>query len=209
MTGLFLSRGITGPSIALVAIAVAAFGSGLEPRALLRRGAPVMLAAAGTGVFNGLVAGDAAAGAAVALRLAAIALAGIVALATIEPTELADGLVQHLRAPSRFAVGTLAAMRLLPLFVQEWETRGLARRARGFESDRGLLAPLVAFPGRTHGLFIAAVRRAVALGLAMDARGFGTRPCRTLSRPRPLRRADAALLLVALVLAAIVIGAPA
>ena len=93
MTGLFLSRGVGGPAIALVAIAAAAFASGLELRALLRRAAPVVLSAAGIGVFNGLVAGDPAGGVAVALRLAAIALAGIVALATIEPTELADALV--------------------------------------------------------------------------------------------------------------------
>ncbi len=207
MAALFLSHGIAAPAIALVAIAAAAAASGLDPRALIPRSAPVVLAAAGIGTFNGLVAGDPVAGVSVALRLGGIALAGIVALATIEPTDLADALVQHLHAPSRFAVGAIAGLRLLPLFVQEWETRGLARRARGLEADRGPIAQLAAFPGRTHGLLVAAVRRAVLLASAMDARGFGTRPCRTLARPRDLVTADLTLLLGTSALAAVVIVA--
>ncbi len=207
MAGLFLSRGIPGPAIALVAIGAAPMASGLAFRLLIPRCVPVVLAAPGIGALNGLVAADPIAGAAVALRLVGIALAGIVALATIEPTELADALVQHLRAPPRFAVGTLAAMRLLPLFAQEWEIRGLARRARGVETDRGPLTRLVAFPGRTHGLLIAAVRRAVALAAAMDARGFGSRPCRTIARPRGFRPADLELLAGSLALAIIVVVA--
>ena len=207
MAGLFLTSGVIGPAIALVSIAGAAMQSGLSARALAPRCVPVVLAAVGIGAFNGLAAGDAAAGAAVALRLAAIALAGIVVLATIGPTELADALVQHLHAPPRFAVGALAAMRLLPLFAREWEIRGLARRARGVEADRGTLPRLASFPGRTLGLLVAAVRRAVALAAAMDARGFGSRPCRTLARPRGLRPADAALLAGAVALAIVVVAA--
>ena len=34
----------------------------------------------------------------------------------------------------------------------------------------------------------------LALALAMDARGFGSRACRTLARPRDLTRADAMLI---------------
>jgi len=206
MLALFVSRGIPAPALALAAIAAAAFASGVDGRALTRRSLPVAAAAAGIGAFNAVVAGDAIAGLAVALRLAGIALAGIVALATIDPTELADALVQHLRVSPRFAVGALAAMRLLPLFAREWEIRGLARRARGLEAGRGPITRLAVFPGQTHGLLVAAVRRAVALALAMDARGFGTRPCRTLARPRALDRRDAAMLVASLAVALAVIA---
>lgn len=207
MLALFLGRGVAGPAIALIAILAAATASGLERRALFPRVLPLVLAAIGIGAFNGLVAGDPVAGLSVTLRVSGIALAGIVALATIEPTELADALVQHLRVPPRFAVGALAALRLLPLFAQEWETRGLARRARGVEADRGAAARLASFPGRTHGLLVAAVRRAVLLATAMDARGFGSRSCRTLARPRPFRMADLGLILGAVALSAGVIVA--
>ena len=64
-------------------------------------------------------------------RLLAIALAGILATATSQPTELADALIQQLRVSPRFAVGALAALRLLPLMGLEWQTIAMARRARG------------------------------------------------------------------------------
>lgn len=207
MLALFVSRGIPAPALGLAAVAAAAFASGVDGRALLRRSLPVAAAASGIGVFNAVVSGDAIAGLAVALRLAGIALAGIVALATIEPTELADALVQHLRVSPRFAVGALAALRLLPLFAREWEIRGLARRARGLEAGRGLITRLAEFPGRTHGLLVAAVRRAVALALAMDARGFGTKACRTIARPRAFDRRDAAMLIASLAVSLAVIAA--
>jgi len=48
---------------------------------------------------------------------------------------------------------------------------------------------------------VAAIRRATRLALAMDARGFGSRDCRTLARPRALAREDAVLVAAALLLA--------
>lgn len=196
MLAAFVSLDLAAAALALLSIAVGAHLSGVAPVPLARRAAPVALAACGIGLFNGIVAGDAVAGAAVSLRLLAVGLAGIVALATIEPTELADALVEHLHAPARFAVGALAALRLLPLFAREWEVRGLARRARGIEAAGGPLARLLAFPERTFGLLVGAIRRATALALAMDARGFGSRPCRTLARPRPFDTRDRALIAV-------------
>lgn len=197
MLAAFVSLDLAAAALALLSIAVGARLSGLAPVPLARRAAPLALAACGIGLFNGIVAGDAIAGAAVSLRLLAVGLAGIVALATIEPTELADALVEHLHAPARFAVGALAALRLLPLFGREWEVRGLAWRARGIEAAGGPLTRLYAFPDRTYGLLVGAIRRATALALAMDARGFGSRPCRTLARPRPFDTRDRALIAAA------------
>lgn len=204
MLALFAVLDARGSVIALAAIAIFTWMSGIRFRDVARRALPLALAAIGVGVFNGLLAEDPMTGLAVALRLTGIALAGIVAVATIRPTELADALVQHLRAPARFAVGALAAFRMLPLFTREWKVRGMARRARGFDSDRGL-GQLAAFPQRTHALLVGAIRRAVTLALAMDARGFGSRPCRTLSRPRGFAGADLVLVAVAGVVAILVV----
>src|SRR5688572_23942001 len=206
MLGAFVSLDAAAAGLALLAIAAGALLSGVAPAPLARRSAPLAVAACGIGAFNALVAADALAGLAVALRLLAVGLAGVVALATIEPTELADALVEHLHAPARFAIGALAALRLLPLFAREWEVRGLARRARGIDDAPGPLA-LISFPARTFGLLVGAIRRATSLALAMDARGFGSRPCRTVARPRPFRPRDvilvAAAALVAVAVAAV------
>lgn len=201
MLALFVTVDIVTSAIVVATLLVAARFSGLPPRSLAARAAPLLVAAASLGVFNGLVTQSAAAGAAIALRVIGISLAGMLAVATIDPTDLADALVEHAHAPSRFVVGALAAFRLFPLFSREWDVLGLARRARGIEADRSVVDRARAFPGRALGLLVAAIRRATRLALAMDARGFGSRPCRTLARPRPLTLRDGAVVAGALVLA--------
>lgn len=205
MLGLFVALDAVTSAVVLVALAAAIALSGLPPRTLAVRGAPLLVSAAGVGFFNALVGTQGVSGGiAVALRLLGIGIAGVLAIATVDPTELADGLVQHLRMPSRFVVGTLAAFRLFPLFSREWDTLGLARRARGIEADRGFVPRIAAFPGRALTLLIGAIRRATRLALAMDARGFGARACRTLARPRAFAARD--VVLVASALAVVVIA---
>jgi energy-coupling factor transport system permease protein len=203
MLGLFVTVDVVTSAVVVVALVVATRLLGLSPRALAGRALPLLLSACGVGVFNAVVGGSGPAGAAaIALRLVGISLAGILAIATVDPTELADALVEHLHAPPRFVVGALAAFRLFPLFSREWDTLALARRARGIESDRTIVQRVASFPGRSVGLLVAAIRRATRLALAMDARGFGSRACRTLARPRAFARADLGLVGAAVVLVA-------
>ncbi|HEV8228372.1 MAG TPA: energy-coupling factor transporter transmembrane component T, partial [Candidatus Limnocylindria bacterium] len=202
MLALFVTVDLVTSGIVIAALLAAVAFSGLPPRALATRAAPLAVAAIGIGVFNGVLAHSLTAGVAIALRIIGIAFAGMLAVATIDPTDLADALVQHAHAPSRFVVGALAAFRLFPLFSREWDVLGLARRARGIEADRTYLDRLRAFPGRALGLFVAAIRRATRLAIAMDARGFGSRACRTLARPRAITLADRLLVAGSLMLAA-------
>ena len=189
MLALFITVDLVTSSIVVGALLVAA------------RAAPLLIGAASFGLFNAVLSQSAVAGAAIALRIIGVSLAGMLAVATIDPTDLADALVEHAHAPSRFVVGALAAFRLFPLFSREWDVLGLARRARGIEADRTYVDRIRAFPGRALGLLVAAIRRATRLALAMDARGFGAQTCRTLARPRALTLPDGALVVGALVLA--------
>jgi energy-coupling factor transport system permease protein len=208
MLTLFLTVDLVTAGIVLLGLGAAIPLTGLPPGPLLRRVAPIAAAAVGIAVFNTILAPvpDPRAGAAAALRLVAIALSGVLVVATIDPTDLADALVEHLHAPPRFVLGALAAWRLAPIFGQQWWVIGLARRARGVETERGLLTRIRTFPSRTFGLLVGALRRGTELALAMDARGFGRRSCRTLARPRPIRPADQLVLVAAIALA---IGATA
>jgi energy-coupling factor transport system permease protein len=201
MLALFITVDLVTSSIVVGALLVAARYSGLPPRSLAARAAPLLIGAASFGLFNAVLSQSAVAGAAIALRIIGVSLAGMLAVATIDPTDLADALVEHAHAPSRFVVGALAAFRLFPLFSREWDVLGLARRARGIEADRTYVDRIRAFPGRALGLLVAAIRRATRLALAMDARGFGAQTCRTLARPRALALPDGALVAGALVLA--------
>jgi energy-coupling factor transport system permease protein len=204
MVVLFVSVDPVTPLLLLCGIAVAVWLSGIPPRALLGRCAPLFVAAIGASVVNGLFGSGGpslAAAIATGLRLIAIALAGVVAFVTIDPTDLADALVQHLHAPPRFAVGALAAFRLLPMFATEWETIGLARRARGIDDGGGFVHRATSFRERSFTLLVTAIRRGVRLALAMDARGFATMTCRTIARPQPFTFRDRMLLVAALLVA--------
>ncbi|MGH2492417.1 MAG: energy-coupling factor transporter transmembrane component T family protein, partial [Candidatus Limnocylindria bacterium] len=163
MVALFVTVDLVTSSIVVAALLVGVRFSGLPPRSLAARAAPLVIGAASLGLFNAVLAQDAIAGAAIAFRIVGVSLAGMLAVATIDPTDLADALVEHAHAPSRFVVGALAAFRLFPLFSREWDVLGLARRARGIEADRTYLDRARAFPGRALGLLVAAIRRATRL----------------------------------------------
>ena len=188
MLALFITVDPFTPALVLIVEIAAIPLIGVPSRALFRRALPAFIGAIGIGFFNTLLSGDAIGGVAISLRLVGIALAGIVAIASIDPTDLADALVEHLHAPRRFTVGALAAFRLMPLFADEWQTIALARRARGLDDGR-----VTAFVSMTRSLLVAAIRRATRLAVAMDGRGFASGGCRTLARPRAITARDWAL----------------
>ena len=141
------------------------------------------------------------------LRLFAIALPGIMVFASTDPTDLADSLVQNAKAPTRFVLGALAAIRLLPLLASDWEMLRLARRARGVDGGRNPAAHLRLFGSTVFGLLVVAIRRGTRLATAMDARGFDSGTARTWARAQRFGLADSALILAAAVLGAAGIAA--
>jgi energy-coupling factor transport system permease protein len=93
MLVLFLSVDPITPALILVAIACAVPLAGIPLRALASRTWPVFIAAIGASAINGIFGtGGPSIVTAIAtgLRLIAIALAGVVAFITIDPTDLAD-----------------------------------------------------------------------------------------------------------------------
>lgn len=203
--GAALTNDPVTPALLLAGALVALAVGGIRPPDLLRRGWPVLVSAVGLGLTT-LVFGDSdqpwLTALAVTVRVLAIALPGVAVLLTIDPTDLADSLVQQARVPARFAYASLAALRLLPLLAIEWRTIALARRARGVEAGRNPVAQARLFAGVAFTLLVGAVRRGTRLAVAMDARGFDATGPRTVARPQPVRRSDVALVAGAVVLLA-------
>ena len=135
------------------------------------------------------------------LRMFAVALPGIVVFATTDPTDLADALIQNAKTPARFAIGALAAFRMVPLLEQEWRMISMARRARGVDAGRNPVAKLRLFASTAFTLLVGAIRRGTRLAVAMDARGFDAGTPRTVARPQRFTRADALLVAGAALLA--------
>ena len=226
LLALFASLDGVTAGVVLIGLVALLPASGLSARALLGRMWLVGVAAVSIGVFNVLFAADQMGstvvelgplrvgletlinGVGLALRLLAIALAGLLATATSDPIDVADSLIQQLRVSPRFAIGVLAALRMLPLLAQEWQILGMARRARGVEAGRSPVAAVRLFAGQLLSLLVAAIRRGSRMALAMEARGFGASPCRTIARVQRMRVSDWGWLLgaIALVVAALAIS---
>lgn len=140
---------------------------------------------------------------AIFVRVLALGLSAVLLFTDVDPTDLADGLAQVGRLPERFVLGALAGVRMLGLFVDDWRTLGLARRARGL-GDTGRVRRWLSM---AFALLVLAIRRGSRLATAMEARGFGaTGPealRRTWARPSTLARADLVGVLVASVLVGI------
>jgi energy-coupling factor transport system permease protein len=112
------------------------------------------------------------------LRVLAIGLPAVVLFISIDPTDFADGLAQRLRLPDRFVLGALAAVRMVGLFLDDWRSLELARRARGV-ADRGRIRRIA---GQGFALLVLSIRRGSKLSIAMEARGFGGDTPRTWAR---------------------------
>jgi energy-coupling factor transport system permease protein len=224
LIALFASLDGVTAAVILAALVGLLPASGVSVRALLGRVWLVGLVAVAIALFNILFAAQQlgptiidvgpmrigsetlANGGGLALRLLAIALAGILATATSDPTGTADALVQQARVSPRFAIGVLAALRLLPLLARESQTIGMARRARGVEAGRSPLAAVRLGAGRLMALLVASIRLASRMALAMEARGFGAMPSRTVARPQRMRPGDWGWIAGAVLLAAAAIG---
>ncbi|MFI5849267.1 energy-coupling factor transporter transmembrane component T family protein [Micromonospora chalcea] len=135
------------------------------------------------------------------LRMLAVALPGIVVFATTDPTDLADALIQNAKAPARFAIGALAAFRMVPLLEQEWRMISMARRARGVDAGRNPVAKLRLFGSTAFTLLVGAIRRGTRLAVAMDARGFDAGTPRTVARRQRFVLADTLLIIGAALIA--------
>ncbi len=118
---------------------------------------------------------------ATALRILAIGLPAIVLFITVDPTDLADGLAQVAHLPARFVLGSLAALRLIGLFMDDWRSLERARRARGV-ADRGRIRR---FGSQAFALLVLSIRRGSKLATAMEARAFGAPIRRTWARESP------------------------
>lgn len=210
---LLVSGDLLTPLVLLAAEATLLPAAGLgSPAALLRRNWPLLVSAAGVAWVNvafGSLDGAAAwqSGATWAVRVIALALPGVLLVASTDPVRLADALTVHWRLSTRFAYGSLAALRLVPLLAAEWESIRLARRARGVDGGRDPVAHVRLLAGTAFALLVGAIRRATRLAAAMDARGFDSGVVRSNARGSVLRARDGWFVATAVLACVLAVGA--
>ncbi|GAB3568422.1 energy-coupling factor transporter transmembrane component T family protein [Spelaeicoccus albus] len=217
---LVLSIDPVSAAVALAIELIALPFAGLGVKTLLARTSVVWLAAFAGGfatLFFGVDSGatvldlqvvrisegSAMLAAAICLRVLAVALPGVVLFATTDPTDLADGMIQRLGLPARFVLGALAALRLVGLLIDDWQSLAMARRARGVGGGMGIKR----FAGQAFALLVMSLRRGSQLATAMEARGFGTAAPRTSARVSTFAARDAVLVGGAALVAALAVTA--
>jgi energy-coupling factor transport system permease protein len=199
---LITSLDVVTPAV-MVAVELSLFpAAGLtSPRTVWLRTWPMLFGAASVGLVNVLLSEDAdlVTGLGLALRVVGLALPGVLLVAATDPVRLADALTIHWRMSPRFAYGALAALRLVPLLITEFESVRLAQRTRGVEAGRNPVARVRMLAGIGFILLVSAVRRGSRLATAMDARGFDAGVPRTNARGSTLHLRDAAFVVGAVV----------
>lgn len=200
---MFLSLDVVSASAALLIDLMLLWIGGVNPLTVLRKTWMVWIAAVGSFVSVtlygtasgatlstfGLMAvseGSLYAGAATFLRVAAIAVPGVIFALGLDPTDLADGLVQILHLPSRFVYGGLAGMRMVTLLQDDWRALGLSRRSRGLGDGSAIRRVFL----QAFSLLVVSIRRGTKLATAMEARGFGGDVPRSQARTSRLHGVD-------------------
>jgi energy-coupling factor transport system permease protein len=221
---LLLSLDLVTPAIVIVLTLLALPFAQVDLRRLLRRSRLLLLAVVLVAAVNAAFAahpaghtlvalgpvhvtsGSIVDGIGIGLRALGVALPGVVVLAATDPVDLADSLVQQWRVPAKFAYGTLAALRLMPLLSQEWDYLAMARRARGLDAGRSPVAGLRLLGSQVFALLVIAIRRGTRLATAMDARGFDSGLPRSCARRQQVKRADLGLVAASVLVCALALA---
>ncbi|MFE5320335.1 energy-coupling factor transporter transmembrane component T family protein [Paenibacillus sp. NPDC056579] len=124
-----------------------------------------------------------------------MALTGLTFALTTRPVALFYSLMQQCKLPPKFAYSFMAALRLIPIMVGEFQTLGMALKVRGVKRRVGLggvyeTLRLYAIP-----LLAQSIRRAQRIAVAMEAKRFSAARERTYYYRIGFSMLDAYLLL--------------
>ena len=115
----------------------------------------------------------------IGLRAMVFAVLGLTFALTTRPVNLFYSLMQQLRLDPKYAYSFMAALRLIPIMTEEFETIRNARKVRGSERVTGLQGILFKMKVYTIPLLSGSIRRAHRIAVAMEAKRFSGHVKRT------------------------------
>lgn len=115
----------------------------------------------------------------IGLRAMVFAVLGLTFALTTRPVNLFYSLMQQLRLDPKYAYSFMAALRLIPIMTEEFETIRNARKVRGSERVTGLQGILFKMKVYTIPLLSGSIRRAHRIAVAMEAKRFSGNVKRT------------------------------
>lgn len=130
-------------------------------------------------------------------RIVVIISLSIIFTLTTDPGTMVDSLIQVARVPYRIGYTAYAVLRFIPLYQNEFLVMTNAHQIRGVgEGGKGILSKAKLYKSMLVPLLVSGIRRAQALSIAMDSRGFGAYPKRTVLRSVSVSRSTIIFVLI-------------
>jgi energy-coupling factor transport system permease protein len=107
------------------------------------------------------------------------ALLGLLFALTTRPALLFYSLMQQWRLPPKYAYSFMAALRLIPIMLEEFQTLRHALKVRGIQRKKGLGRFYRTLQAYSIPLLAQSIRRAQRIAVAMEARRFQSGTART------------------------------
>lgn len=107
------------------------------------------------------------------------AVLGIVFALTTRPVFLFYSLMQQFKLKPKYAYSFMAAIRLIPLMVEEMQTLHYALKVRGVQGEKGVRGFYYKLKSYSIPLLSQSIRRAYRIAVAMEAKRFSNHENRT------------------------------
>ena len=120
-------------------------------------------------------------------------------LLTSRPILFFYALMQQFKVPAKYAYSFIASIRLMPVVVDELQTRSNALKVRGVQFSKGVKGVFERLRMFTVPLFAQSIRRAQRVAVAMEAKRFQMGATRTYYYPTSYTRMDAVFIAVMVV----------
>ncbi|WP_283152373.1 energy-coupling factor transporter transmembrane component T family protein [Guptibacillus hwajinpoensis] len=130
----------------------------------------------------------------IGFRALNFALLGLLFALTTRPVFLFYSLVQQLKVPPRFAYSFMAAVRILPVMMEEFQQLRAALLIRGIKKKKGFARIMQSVTLYAVPLLSQSIRRAHRIAVAMEAKQFNNKE-RTYYYKQTFSRVDAYFIL--------------
>lgn len=108
----------------------------------------------------------------IGLRAVVFAILGLIFAFTTRPVYLFYSLMQQLKVKPKYAYSFMAAIRILPIMLEEFQTLRYALKVRGVVEQKGLKAIFSKLKAYSIPLLSQCIRRAHRIAVAMEAKRF-------------------------------------
>jgi energy-coupling factor transport system permease protein len=132
-------------------------------------------------------------------RALIFALLGLTFALTTRPVYLFYSLMQQLKLKPKYAYSFLAAVRLVPIMIEEFQTVHQALKVRGVADERGIRGKLELMKRYAIPLLSQSIRRAQRIAVAMEAKRFTNERKRTFYYEMKLSKYDVLFFLYVLI----------